>query len=96
MSNRIFYVRCQFFYAVAIRSGVETRCFETETKFWGSETERRRDFGVAKPRRNFEVSRPRRDTRLYISCFGLSQGCGVRVGSRSRMFLVGVGTEIVF
>ena len=40
--------------------------------------------------------RPRRDKRLYISCFGLSQGCGVRVGSRSHMFLVGVGTKVVF
>ena len=40
--------------------------------------------------------RPRRDKRLYISCFGLSQGCGARVGSRSRMFLVGVGTKVVF
>ena len=55
------------------RGGVETRCFETET---------RRDFAVAKPRR---------DTRLYISCFSLSQSCGVRVGNRSRIFSVGVG-----
>ena len=39
---------------IPIRGGVETRCFETET---------------------------RRDTRLYINCFNLSQGCGVRVGS---------------
>ena len=38
----------------------------------------------------------KKSTRLYISCFGLSQGCGVRVGSRSRMFLFGVGTEVVF
>ena len=31
--------------------------------------------------------------RLYICCFNLSQNCGVRVGSRSCMFSVGVGTE---
>ena len=47
-------------------------------------------------RRDFEIERSRRDTRLYISCFGLSQGCGVGVGSRSRMFLAGVETEVVF
>ena len=58
--------------------GVETRCFETETK------------------RNFGVPRPRRDTIFYISCFNLSQGCGIRVGNRSRMFLVEVETEVVF
>ena len=42
------------------------------------------------------ASRPRQDTRLYTSCYGLSQGCGVRVGSRNRMFLVEIGTEVVF
>ena len=62
------------------RGGVE-RCFETETRLWGSETETRRDFGV---------SRSGRERRLYISCLGLSQDCGIRVRSRSRMFLVGV------
>ena len=41
-------------------------------------------------RQDFEVSRSRQDTRLYISCFGLSQGCKVRVGSRSRMLLAKV------
>ena len=40
--------------------------------------------------------RHRDETRLYISCFGLSQGCEVRVRSRSGMSLVGVGTEVVF
>ena len=43
-----------------------------------------------------DTSKPRRDTRLYISCFGLSQGFGVRVGNRSRMILIGVKTEVVF
>ena len=47
-------------------------------------------------RRNFGVPRPRRGARLYVSCFSLSQGCRVKVGSRSDMFLVGVGTEVVF
>ena len=76
---------------VNTRGGVETRCFETET---------RRDFKVARPtrdeKREFGVSQPRRDTRLYIHCFDLSEGCGVRVGSQGRMFLVGVKTEVVF
>ena len=67
----------------------------------------RRGFGVArprrdttwlvpKPRRDFEELRPRRDTRLYINYFSLSQGCGVKIGSRSRMFLVGIETKVVF
>ena len=68
-----------------IRVGVETQCFETET---------RQDFKVARPRRDFGVPRPRRDTRLYKSCFSLCQGCGARVGSRSRMVFGGV--EVVF
>ena len=68
------------------RGGVDTRCFETET---------RRDFGVMRPRRDetekkrdFEV--PRGDTRIHISCFSLTQGFEVKVGNRSRMFLGGV------
>ena len=48
-----------------------------ETRLWGSGTETRRDFGV---------SRPRRDMRLYISCFGSNQSCGIRVGNRSHVF----------
>ena len=82
--------QCQIFihdFAIHSRGGVETQCFETETRLWGSGTERRKDFGV---------SRPRRDTRIYINCFGLSQGCRVRDGSWSRMFFVEVGTEILF
>ena len=68
-----------------IRGGVETCCFETETRLWGSKIETRRDFGVP---------RPRQDTRLYISYFSLSQACEVRVGSWSRMLFGGL--EVVF
>ena len=50
--------------------------------------------GTSRLRRDFGV--PRRDTRLYISCFSLSRGCGARIGSWSRMFFGGVGTELVF
>ena len=34
---------------------------------------------------------------IYISCFSLSQGCGVRIESRSRFFIcAGVGMGFVF
>ena len=64
------------------RGGVETRCFESK-----------RDFGVARLSTDETLeNRDRNETRdFHINYFGLSQDCGVRVGSRSRMFLVGVG-----
>ena len=58
-----------------------------ETRLWGSDSDLRRDFGVL---------RLKRDTKLYISCLSLSQGCGIKVGNRSRKFLVGVGTKVTF
>ena len=75
----------QFFYyalhQLLGRGGLETRCFETETRLWGNENETRRDFGEAKPKRGFGVvksrrdetlkyrDRDKRDTKLYVNVF---------------------------
>ena len=91
---------------IEVLGGLETRRFETETrqdfgvakpKFFSvniEEVDEKCMWNITMQTRDFGVSIQRRDTRLYITCFSLIQGCGV--GSRSRMFSTEFGTEIVF
>ena len=53
--------------------------------------------GALRARRDDSLEYGDRDETRDFTCSSiLSQSCGVKVGSRSRMFFLGVGTEVVF